>query len=219
MGLFNRLFNKGNEPEKMVYYRANLFQKSIASQIESDSLEIALSFHHSLVGITENLLSIRTISGEQYSFPIRFIEKDFSTTTHIGKYQNGREFRLIQPKDLSLKMAKSTHNALGAFTLGTVSPNGWAVHFILTDKDDIRQTNISEKGSTEQIQKLIQGAMMGIQFGLRNKFIEFSKRLLPMIENDPYQLNNFDGSEDFIQIMKNNLEAYNNTERNIINKI
>lgn len=219
MGIFNRLFNKGNEPEKMVYHRANLFQKNIASQIEIDSLEIALSLHHSLVSITENLLSIRTVSGEQYNFQIRFIEKDFSTTTHIGKFQNGRKFRLIQPKDLSLKMVKSTHNALGAFTLGTVNPNGWAVHFILTDKDDIRQTNVSEKGSTEQIQKLIQGAMMGIQFGLPQKFIEFSKRLLPMIENDPSQLNNFNGSEDFIQNMKNNLESYNNTERNIINKI
>jgi hypothetical protein len=219
MGVFNRLFNKVNEPEKNVYYRANIFQKNIASEIELDSLDSVISIHHSIVSITKNLLSIKTNRGEEYSFPIKFYEKDSFTTTHIGIFKNGYKFRLIQPKDLSLEMAKSTHNALGAFTLGTVNPNGWAVHFILTDIDDIRQNHIYETGSAEQIQKLIQGAMLGIQFGLPNKFIEFSKRLLPMIENNPFQLNNFDGSEDFIQIMKNNIEAYNNTERIIINKI
>ena len=221
MGLFDNLFSKDSkqEKEKGELYRANLFQKNIASQIEADSLEIAISFQHSLVNISAELFTIKTVNGEQYSFPISFSEKDFSTTTHIGKFQNGCDFRLIQPIDLSLDMAKSNHNALGAFTLGSVNPSGWAVYFFLTDKKDIRQTDVSEKGSAEQILKLIQGSMMGIQFGMPEKFIEFSKRLLPMIESNPSQLHNYDDSSEFIQVMKSNLEAYDDNEKSIINKI
>jgi hypothetical protein len=221
MGLFDNLFSRDSKQEKkkVELYRANLFQKNIASQIEADSLEIAISFQHSLVNISAELFTIETLNGEHYSFPINFSEKDFSTTTYIGKFQNGRDFRLIQPTDLSLDMAKSNHNALGAFTLGSVNPSGWAVHLFLTDKDDIRQTNVSEKGSTEQIQKLIQGSMMGIQFGMPEKFVEFSKRLLPMVESNPSQLHNYENSSEFIQVMKSSLESYNDNEKNIINKI
>ncbi|WP_298265951.1 hypothetical protein [uncultured Lutibacter sp.] len=219
MGIFDNLFNKKNNHENGVFYRANLFQKNVASQIESDSLEIAISFHHSLVSIDEKTFKVKTLNSKDFNFPIRFSEKDSFTTTNIGKFENGNEFRLIQPIGLSLDMAKSKNNALGGFTLGSLNPNGWAVHFFLTHKDDIRQTNVLSKGSDEQIQKLIQGSMMGIKFGLPNKFIEFSKRLLPMIANNPSQLYDFDESEEFIHIMKSNLEVYDLNERNIINKI
>lgn len=221
MGLFDDLFKKRNKEENtnIDFYRANLFQKNIASNIENDSLEIVISFHHSLVNITDKMLSIKTLNGETQSFSIRFSEKDFSTITHIGQFQNGRDFRLIQPIDLSLETAKSNHNALGAFTLGSVNPSGWAVHFFLTEKNDIRQTSVFEKGSSDQIQKLIQGSLMGIKFGLPDKFVEFSKRLLPMIADNPSKLNDFEASEDFIRIMKSNLESYTSSEIKIINKI
>lgn len=221
MGLFDDLFKKRNKEDNtnIDFYRANLFQKNIASNIENDSLEIVISFHHSLVNITDKMLSIKTLNGETQSFPIRFSEKDFSTTTHIGQFQNGRDFRLIQPIDLSLETAKSNHNALGAFTLGSVNPSAWAVHFFLTEKNDLRQTSVFEKGSSDQIQKLIQGSLMGIKFGLPDKFVEFSKRLLPMIADNPSKLNDFEASEEFIRIMKSNLESYTSSEIKIINKI
>jgi hypothetical protein len=221
MGLFDAFFKKqiNQEKENLTYYRANLFQKNIASKIENDSLEIAIGLHHSLVRITDKILNVKALNGETHSFPIRFSEKDFSTTTHIGKFQNGRDFRFIQPKDLSLKMAMINHNALGAFTLGSVNPNGWAVHFYLTEKNDLRQTDVLEKGSVDQIQKLIQGSMMGIKFGVPDKFVEFSKRLLQIIADNPSQLNDFDESDEFIQIMKSNLEVYTSSEISTINKI
>jgi hypothetical protein len=221
MGLFNDLFKKQSrqENQNLAFYRANLFQKNIASNIENDSLEIAISFHHSLVSITDKMLTVKTSDGQTYSFPIQFSEKDFSTTTHTGRFDNGRDFRLIQPMDLSLNMAKSNHNALGAFSLGSVNPSGWAVHFFLTEKNDIRQTSVFEKGSSGQIQKLIQGSLISIKFGLPDKFVEFSKRLLTMIEENPSQLNEFDESEEFIHIMKSNLEVYTSSEIKIINKI
>jgi len=223
MGIFDNLFNQKssqeNNYENGIFYRANLFQKNVASQIESDSLEIAISFQHSLVSIGEKNFKVKTQNGKEFNFPIRFSEKDTFTITNIGKFENGNDFRLIQPIGLSLDMAKSKNNALGGFTLGSLNPNGWAVHFFLTHKDDIRQTNVLAKGSDEQIQKLIQGSMMGIKFGVPNKFNEFSKRLLPMIANNPSQLYDFDESEEFIQIMKSNLEVYDLNEKNIINKI
>lgn len=202
-----------------MFYRANLFQKNVASQIEADSLEIAMKFHHALVEIGSNSINIETKDGHRHNYPITYLEKDFATSTHIGKFENGKEFRLIQPTDFALEMANSTHNSIGAFSLGSRNPNGWAVHFFLTEKNDVRQTNVSEKGSSEQIQKLIQGSMMGVQFGMPEKFVEFSKRLLLMIENNPSQLYDFEDSDDFIHIMKNNLQVYNSHEQIIINKL
>lgn len=219
MGILGDLFNKNDKQNQVEYYRANLYQKNIAIQIENDTLEFVISFHHSLINIGDDLISIKTVNGQQYNLPIKLSEKDFLTTVHVGKLQNGNNFRLIQPIGLSLDLTKSDHNAVGAFTIGSVNPNGWALHFFLTNKDDIRQTKVFEKGSANQIQKLIEGSLMGIRFGLPNKFIECSKQLLTMIENNPSQLKYYDQSKEFIQIMKKNLVAYNNHEKNIINKI
>jgi len=202
-----------------VFYRANLFQKNVATQIDSESLEIALNLNHSLVNITDTKIEGKYLDGKSFKYAITKFEDEIMTMTHIGTFDNGQEFRLIQPKGVSLEMAKSNHNAKGGFSLGSKNTNGWAVHFFLTDKDDIRETNISEKGEKEQIQKLIQGSMMGVQFGMPEKFLEFSKRLLPMIKQNPSQLHDFADSIEFIEIIKNNTEAYSQEEVEIINKI
>ena len=220
MGLLDNIFKKRNEvSDTLVFQRANLFQKNIASNIETDSLEIAISCHHSLVSISDKLFSVKTLNGQLFSIPIQFSEKDISTTTHVGSFKNGGAFRLIQPTELSLFTAKSTHNALGAFSLGSVNPNGWAVHFFLTAKDDLRQTTVLEKGVPDQIQKLIHGSMMSIKFGIPGKFFEFSKLLLQMIESNPSQLNDFQESEEFIQMMNDNLQSYTSREIAIIKQI
>lgn len=200
-------------------YKANLFQKNIAKQIELDSIEIASSFDHALVDITNDIFTVETLDGKKYKYPIKFTEKDFATTTHVGQFHNGKKFRLIQPTGIALEMAKSNHNSKGGFSLGSEDPSGWALSFFLTDKDDIRNTNFNEKGSKEQIERLVQGAMMSIRFGQPEKFLEFSKRLLPMIENNPTQLYDIKDGAEFIDIMKNNLDVYAAKERTIINRI
>jgi len=60
---------------------------------------------------------------------------------------------------------------------------------------------------------------MSIQVGMHDKFIEITKRLLPMIESNPSKLNDFEDSEDYIYILKNNIEIFDYNERSIIKKI
>jgi len=200
-------------------YRANLFQKNVASNIEAQSFTTASSLHHALVSLSSDTLTFETKNGVKQSIKLNYKEKDFSTSTYIGKFENGSDFRLIQPTGFALDMAKEKYDAINAFTIASINPNGWALNFFLTGKDDLRQTNVEEKGSQEQIQRLIQGAMMSIQVGMQEKFLEITKRLLPMIENNPSQLNNFEDSEDYIHILKNNITVFENSERTIINKI
>jgi len=202
-----------------MFYRANLFQKNVASNAEAQTLAFALSIHHALVSITSDTLIVELKVGNKQTIKLNLKEKDFSTSTYIGRFENGLDFRLVQPIGFALDMAKEKYNAVSAFTIASINPNGWALNFFLTDKDDIRQPNIEEKGSQEQIQRLIQGAMMSIQVGMQEKFIEITKRLLPMIESNPSQLNNFEDSEDYIYILKNNIEIFSNSERTIINQI
>lgn len=197
-------------------YRANLYQKNIATRIETDSFAIASGFNNALVEISNTNFKVHTTDGLIHNYKLEFLEDDFATTTYVGKFENERKFRLILPKDFSLEMMKNEYNALGAFTLGTINPSGWALLFILTEKDDIRNVNITEKGNREQIQRLIDGSIMAINAQLVDKFVEFSKRLLPMIENDPSQLRDYQDWYAFVDIMKAGLTFYTPKERNII---
>jgi hypothetical protein len=202
-----------------VKHRANLFKKNVASNVEAQSLATASSLHQALVSLSSDTLIFKTNNGVKQSIKLSYKEKDFSTSTYIGRFENGSDFRLVQPTGLALDMAKKKYNAINAFTIASINPNGWALNFFLTEKDDLRQTSIEEKGSQEQIQRLIQGAMMSIQLGMQDKFIEITKRLLPMIESNPIQLNRFEDCEDYIYILKNNVEVFDSKEREIINKI
>lgn len=197
-------------------YRANLYQKNIATKIETDSLLIASGFNNALVDITTSLFKVQTVDGKTHSYMLKYSEEDFTTTTYLGKFENERNFRLIRPKDFALEMLKNEYDALGAFSLGTINPTGWALHFFLTERNDIRNVLISEKGDREQIQRLIDGCLMAINAQLVDKFVEFSKRLLPMIEDDPSQLRAFRDWNAFVEIMKAGLTFYTPAERKII---
>lgn len=202
-----------------MFKRANLFKKNVATEIETDSLEIALKFHHALVKIDETSFSVESLLGERQTYFLAFHEKDLATTSYIGRFENGKKFRLIQPDDFALMHSNSVNNAIGGFSLGSESPNGWAVFFFLTEQNDLRQTNIEVNGSKEQIQRIINGSMMAFRFGKPEKFVEFSKRILPMIENNPSQLNEFEESGEFIKVLREYSYVYERDEIEIINKI
>lgn len=217
MGIFDKIFNKNNSQENSVFYRANLFQKNVASQFESDSLERVNSFHHSLVSIGERIFKVKTLDGNEFSFSIKFSEKDNFTKTYIGKFENGIGFRLIQPIGLSLDMAKSKNNALGGFTISSINPNGWALHFLLTEKNDIRETNALVTGKNEQIEKLIFGSLMAIQAQLHKNFLDYSKRILSLI-NHTDEIINLENGQEILRIMRQNINMYDSEEKNKIKR-
>lgn len=200
-------------------YRANLFSENIAKQIETDSIDIAKRFQHALVEISDNDFQVEFVDGERHKYSIKSYEKNSFTTSHVGQFQNGAKFRLIQPIGVSLEMAKLNHNAFGGFSLGSVDPSGWSISFFLTEQNDIRQTNVSKSGSNEQIQRLIQGAMMSMKLGMVNKYIEYSKRLLPMIKGNPSELSDFEDGDRYTQLLKLNKDHFSQDEKRIINNI
>ena len=206
------IFDKNKSQINHIMHRANLYQKTIFSQIESDSLHIALGFQHSLVCIRENLFNVETIDGNEFNLPIRFSEKNFFTITKIGKFENGNSFRLNQPIGRSLEMEKSKNNALGGFTIGTLNPDGWALHFFLTEKNDIRQINVMEKGKNEQIENLISGSLVAMNANLHQNFLDYTKRLLNLIDHTD-EFISLENGQEILKIMRQNLNMYNSEEK------
>lgn len=200
-------------------YRATLFQRNIVSESDKENINLVNGFNNALVEILESQLTVKTAGGKLYNYPLQYSEQDFMSTTHLGKFANGTPFRLIQRKGASLEIAKAKFGAVGAFTIGSISPNGWAIHFYLTTEKDVRDVAIVESGSNDQIQKLIDGSLMSLQFNMSQKFVEFSKRLLLMIEKEPSQLLKFNRAKEFVEIMKRNTDSYSYQEQQIIRKI
>ena len=199
--------------------RANIFQQNISANSQSEIVNKILNFNHALVEITPNQISVKKNSGGELKFAIEFFEKDMYTTTHTGKFDDGVPFRLIQPYGMALETVKSKHNSKGAFSLGSLNPDGFAIHFILTDPNDIRSNDITYKGNNEQIQKLIEGAFMSLQFGLQQNFIEITKRLISLIGNNPSGIKTFNDGDKLAQIMKDNLDLYDSNEQKIVKQI
>ena len=199
--------------------RANIFQQNISANSQSEIVNMILNFNHALVEITPNQISIKKDNGGEQKFAIEFFEKDMHTTTHTGKFDNGVPFRLIQPHGMALESVKSKHNSKGAFSLGSLNPDGFAIHFILTEPNDIRSNDMTSKGNNEQIQKLIEGAFMSLQFGLHQKFVEVTKRLIPLIGNNPSGIKRFNDGDKLAQIMRDNLDVYDSNEQKIIKQI
>lgn len=199
-------------------YRANIFQTNIVNSSDQATIEFVLGLNHSLVDITSSQIIIQRSNGI-HKFDIQFAEKDTHTTTHKGKFINGVPFRLVQPQGLALEMTKNNHKAKGGFTIGSINPDGFAIHFILTEKNDIRESNASSKGNDEQIQRLIDGALMSIQFEAHQKFTEVTKRMIQLIKASPSKLRNFSKGTELAEIMKDNLHVYESSEQDTIKKI
>lgn len=200
-------------------YRANIFQKNITTNRHSETIDFVLSLNHSLVNIKDKRIKIKDLKKNTYKYSIEFFEKDPNTITYIGKFDNGDSFRLIQPYGFSLEMIKSKHNSKGAFSIASLNSDDYAIHFILTDKDDKRDLIVTEKDNFDQLQRLIEGAFMSNQFGLESKFIEITIRLLEMIRNNPSELRNLKGGNRLVQIMNEKINYYNPKEQNIIREI
>lgn len=200
-------------------YRANLFKKTIVKQIETESIMLVEKMNHSIVEITDSELYIEFISGEKHKYKINFSEKDISTTTHLGQFKNGSIFRLIQPIGTALEMAKINQDSKGGFTIGSVDRSGWAIHFFLTEPNDMRNSQPLESGKSEHIEKLIQGAMLAFQAGLQQKFVEVAIQMLPMIKSDPMQIYNYEDGGDVAYILSANSELFTAEEQLIIEKI
>jgi len=200
-------------------YRANLFKKNIVKELDSKSIALVEKFHHSLIEISDTEFNIELLNGEKHKYLINFSDKDTFTSTHLGQFENGNKFRLIQPIGVSLDMAKLNHNSEGGFSVGSIDPSGWAISFFLTTKNDLRQTIETEYEKSEQIEQLIQGVILAFQNGMQDEFLSIARMLLPLIEEDPMQVYIYDEGENLAYKLVANSSMFTSEEEEIIKKI
>ncbi|WP_055443659.1 hypothetical protein [Lacinutrix himadriensis] len=191
-------------------YKATIFQKNITGN--SSESEKAIGFENCEVDISNKHLRITNNGTELLNSELKLLEEDFSTISYLGKYENGIEFRVIRPTDLSLANLKNRFNCETAFSMASVDPSGYAVHFILSKSN--QESNIGkvvEKGKTEQIQRLVDGSIMALQANLQSNFIDYSKRILSLVSNTN-ELSEYNNADQIIEVMKGNRHIYTETE-------
>lgn len=190
--------------------RASIFQKNILSK--SDKSEFAERFQNCLVEIDDESITVYENEKIILKSQLSKFENEFHTTSYKGKFNDDEPFRIIRPKDFALENVKAEHKCISAFSIASINPDGFAIHFILTDKNDIRNTNSIEKGNEEQIQRLIEGCILALQNELYQNFVDYSKRLLNLIKTGS-ELLNYQYGDGILQVMKNNEELYTFSEK------
>ena len=190
--------------------RASIFQKNILSK--SDKSEFAERFQNCLVEIDDESIIVYENEKIILKSQLSKFEDEFHTTSYKGKFNDNEPFRIIRPKDFALENVKAEHKCISAFSIASINPDGFAIHFILTDKNDIRNTNSIEKGNEEQIQRLIEGCILALQNELYQNFVDYSKRLLNLIKTGS-ELLNYQYGDGILQVMKNNEELYTFSEK------
>ena len=185
--------------------RASIFQKNILSK--SDKSEFAERFQNCLVEIDDESITVYENDKIILKSQLSKFEDEFHTTSYKGKFNDNEPFRIIRPKDFALENVKNEHNCISAFSIASINPDGFAIHFILTKKDDIRNTKSTDKGNEEQIQRLIDGCILALQNELYQNFVDYSKRILNLI-NEGSDLLKYQNGDGILQVMRNNDELY-----------
>jgi len=200
-------------------YRANLFKKNILTQTDTESINFVESIHHALINISDNELHIELSNGDIEIFPIEFSDKDTFTSTHIGQFKNGTKFRLIQPIGVSLEMAMLNQNSKGGFSIGSIDTNGWAIHFFLTDSNDLRDSYRKESEKSKDLENLMKELLSAFENGLQEKFLEVGKKIIPLIQPDPMQIYFYSDGEEIAYKLKANVSMFTSEEQQTIEKI
>ena len=190
--------------------RASIFQKNILSK--SDKSEFAERFQNCLVEIDDESITVYENDKIILKSQLSKFEDEFHTTSYKGKFNDNEPFRIIRPKDFALENVKAEHKCISAFSIASINPDGFAIHFILTEKNDIRNNNSIEKGNEEQIQRLSEGCILALQNELYQNFVDYSKRLLNLIKTGS-ELLNYQYGDGILQVMKNNDELYTFSEK------
>ena len=111
--------------------KAIIFQRKILSKAEQVSYDLVNSFDDAEVELNNQTIKIKTKKGDTYQYKITYSEHDTFTETYLGQFDDGNKFRLIKPIGVALEMTKLKSSAIDAFSLGSISPTGWAIHFHL----------------------------------------------------------------------------------------
>lgn len=111
--------------------KAIIFQRNIVSKAEQVSYNLVNSFDEAEIELNNQTIRIKTKKGDTYQYKITYTEGDAFTETYLGQFDDGNKFRLIKPIGVALEMTKLKSSAIDAFSFGSISSTGWAIHFHL----------------------------------------------------------------------------------------
>lgn len=111
--------------------KATIFQRNILNNNEQVYYDLVNSFNEAEIELNNHTIKIITKKGQTYQYNLTYSERDTFTETYLGQFDDGNKFRLTKPIDLALEMTKLKSSAVDAFSLGSISPSGWAIHFYL----------------------------------------------------------------------------------------
>lgn len=214
-------FNKktsSQQPAENKMMRAYIYNKNFTLASEKKEFDFFLGLNNSFVTINDKELNFKLESGFEVKFSLSLYEEDHSTISYISRLESGTEFRIIKFIDeLTMHRIKSANNALDAFSVGSMKGDGYAVHFFLTNEDDIRNIESNSTGISEQMSKLVTASLLAINAGMVSKGVEMTKRLLVFLKNNEYK--NDEYFKTVTLFMANYIQLYSQEEQVIINKI
>lgn len=190
--------------------KAKIYKTNILDH--SKSVERVKQIDNQLISLSNSSVNIRYNNGAVKKYDLRFSEKDFSTSTYIGKFKNGNSFRLIKPNKFALNNLKKRFKCISAFTIASLSPDGYAIHFVLTKTDNNDDIPIISRSNIEQKQRLVQGAFIANQNGLMPNFLEYTKRLLNLIQNSS-EFEQMDKGLHVLKMIRRNINLYSYEEK------
>lgn len=199
--------------------KAIIFQKNISPKADQDTVKIVLRLNGALVEFEELQMKIIYEDNTTEKIRLEFFEEDYSTISYKGVLINETQIRIVKPTGNTLEMVKQRENAEDAFSIGSISPDGFGIHFILVNKETNRIDEVENKSNENQLSNFFNVSILAYEFGLDDKFSEFTKRLLDLIKDEPKIFHQFERADELIKIMHQNLSIYSFSELRIIREI
>ena len=107
------------------------------------------------------------------TFPLDRHEEDIMSITYISRLPNNTPFRIVLGRSNGFGESNEPIN----LSLASLNPDGWSVTFLVSERIKLN-LDIVVVQPISQLERLIQGSIMALNYGLVAQFVELSKRTI-----------------------------------------
>lgn len=158
----------------MILY-SKIFRKNIVKKSKYSDFVESLNNHRVEILPSSIKLFYRS-DNLSFSSTIKFTDEDSFTKTSIGEFEDGAKFRFIQPQDSGLQQLKEDYDCEGAFSIASIDPQGFAIHFLMVKDPDSNQ-KIDNVDASDLVYRLIDASIMAFNSGLYAQSIDYIKKI------------------------------------------
>ncbi|SDD13414.1 hypothetical protein SAMN04488104_101610 [Algoriphagus faecimaris] len=114
---------------KEVSFTAKYWKSTIIK--ENALSRMALGFDGADVKISDTNIEIKVKGNLVFHSTLKPLPSDPWTISFRGVLEDGSDFRIIKPSDSSLSKLQKSMNCKGVFSIASMDPQGFAIHFLL----------------------------------------------------------------------------------------